>query len=262
MRIASWNVNSIRVRIPSVLKWLEMVSPDVLLLQEIKCTQGDFPEEAFEDLGYNVALFGQKTYNGVALLSKSPLEDIQRSFPEDPDPSQARYIEAVTYGGLRIASVYVPNGQSWGCEKFSYKLAFLQGLRKHMQRTLCYGEKVVWGGDYNVAPIPLDAHSPTDPQTLLCSQEERRAFAALLNLGLTNALRSLYPETPGLYSWWDYRQGAWSQNRGFLIDHLLLSPQAADALTHAQVDTKPRGWDKASDHAPLWCGLMKTSPPL
>jgi exodeoxyribonuclease-3 len=265
LKIASWNVNSINVRLEMALTWLKSFQPDIVLLQETKGVTESFPSMAFEDLGYNVVVFGQKSYNGVAILAKSPIEDIVTSLPGDDQDQEARYIEAVV-GGLRVASVYVPNGQEIGSEKFEYKLRFLDRLYEHTKVLLNYGESLILGGDYNIAPADEDVHDPKALEGCLhCSLPERAHLRKLMNLGLTDALRALYPaETPegqDLYSWWDYRSGGWHRNQGLRIDLLLLSPQAADRLQKAGIDKSVRGLPKPSDHAPVWCELNTLKKP-
>ncbi len=252
-KIVSWNVNSVRARLPQVLKWISQANPDILLLQELKCEEATFPREAFEDAGYNIAMAGQKTYNGVAILSKEPLEDVCVGLPGNEEDPQARYIEAVT-GKFRVASVYVPNGMEIGCNKYDYKLAFFEHLRLHLKQRLAWNEAFVVGGDYNVAPFEIDGHNPAvfREERILISQQERQALRRILYSGYTDAVRALHPFKTDLFSWWDYRGGAWDANRGYRIDHLLLSPEAVDLLSQAGVDTLPRGEEKASDHAPVW----------
>ena len=252
--IATWNINSIRVRLPSVLDWLKETAPDVLLLQELKATEEQFPQEAFEDLNYNVALYGQKTYNGLAILSKSPIEDITRGIPGFED-DQARYIEAVVKG-VRIACVYVPNGMAVGSDKYGYKLNFLNHLYEHVRTLLTYDEPLIIGGDFNITPTDQDVYDPEKwHEEILCSTPERERFRSLLYLGLTDGLRALHEQEKDLYTWWDYRAGAWQNNFGLRIDHMLLSAQAADHLKDAFVDKHVRDSEKASDHAPVVCRL-------
>ncbi|MBS0186210.1 MAG: exodeoxyribonuclease III [Proteobacteria bacterium] len=252
--IASWNVNSIRARLENVLNWMRSKNPDILLLQETKVQNQDFPKELFEDLGYNLALFGQKTYNGVAILSKSPLEDIR--FGLTSGSEEARYIEAFT-SGVRIASIYVPNGQAKDSPKFPYKLNFFKDLQTRIKTLLSYDEILVLGGDFNVAPTDLDVHDPfLWHEKILCTSEERQAFHALLHLGIFDALRCLHPKDP-LYTWWDYRANSYQRNNGLRIDHFLASSQALDCLEKANVDIQERGLEKASDHAPIWLTLKK-----
>lgn len=254
MKIATWNINSIRTRLGHVESWLKTNQPDVLLLQEIKAMEATFPFEPLEDLGYNIAIYGQKSYNGVAILSKRPLEDITMGIPENEADEAARYIEAVT-GNVRVVSVYVPNGEDLGSAKYLYKLEFLSHLKNHLQKLLSYNEKLVVGGDYNIAPGDLDLYNPdTYHDHIFATPQERSAFREILNLGMVDAYRTLHPAAPG-YTWWDYRQGSWPKNEGIRIDHLLLSPQAADVLKECFVDTSPRGLERPSDHAPLICTL-------
>jgi exodeoxyribonuclease-3 len=254
MKIATWNVNSLRARLPNVCEWLKDSRPDVVLLQEIKCQEGDFPHEAIGDLGYNIAIAGQKTFNGVAILSRSPIEDVTVGLPTFPEDEQARYIEAFT-GGVRVASVYVPNGQSVGSDKYQYKLTFMEKLREHLAQILTFEEACVVGGDYNITPTDEDVANPEAWKgEILCSEPERAHFHSLLHLGYYDAIRS-HVKGPGPFTWWDYRSGAWPRNEGLRIDHLLLSPQAVDRLQSCGVDRDTRGEDKASDHAPVWCTL-------
>ncbi|MBM3567914.1 MAG: exodeoxyribonuclease III [Alphaproteobacteria bacterium] len=257
MKIASFNVNSVKARLPNVLAWLGEAKPDVCLLQETKTEDHGFPRLEFEDLGYNLALHGQKTYNGVAILSKQPLDDVVRSLPGDANDTEARYIEAFT-GGIRVASVYVPNGQAVGSDKFRYKLGFLARLKTHAASLVGLEEPVAIGGDFNVAPDDADVHDPAAwRDQVLCHPEERAAFRRISHLGFTDALAALAPGGHA-YTWWDYRAGAWPKDHGLRIDHILLSPKAADRLKSAGVDRKARGQEKASDHAPVWCELAES----
>jgi exodeoxyribonuclease III len=252
--IATWNINSIRTRLPLLLSWLKERTPDVVLLQETKVIDDQFPREEIEDLGYNIAMYGQKSYNGVAILSKFPIEDVTQGIPGFKD-DQARYLEAVIKG-VRVASVYVPNGMEVGSDKYAYKLDFLKHLYVHIQTLLTYNEAFALGGDFNIAPTDLDVYDPEEwHEKILCSTPEREAFRSLLYLGLTDALRALHPQEKELYTWWDYRGGAWQNNYGLRIDHFLLSPQAADHLKSATVDRQIRDVEKASDHAPVLCRL-------
>ncbi|CAN7360292.1 exodeoxyribonuclease III [Phenylobacterium sp. LjRoot219] len=253
MRIATWNVNSVNARLETVVRWFEEAQPDVACLQEIKCVDEKFPAEAFERLGYNVAVHGQKSYNGVALLSKHPLEDIRRGLPEGDGDDHARYIEAVVSGPqpVRVASIYLPNGNPIGTEKFSYKLAWMDRLRRHAQALLAYEEPLALLGDYNVIPEPRDAEFPQNwVEDALFQPETRAAFRALKWLGLTEAYLQA-DGAPGAYTFWDYQAGAWQRNNGIRIDHALLSPQAADRLRGVSIHRDVRGWDKPSDHVPL-----------
>ena len=254
MKIATWNVNSIKVRLPRLLDWLDMATPDVVLLQEIKTVDEAFPREAVEDLGYNVAVHGQKTYNGVAILSKRPIEDVITGLPGNEADEQARYIEA-TVDAVRVASIYLPNGNPVGTEKFTYKLDWMEHLIARAEALLAAEETFVLGGDYNVIPQDVDCHDPPAwADDALMQPESRARFRALCYLGLTEAYRALNPETVN-YSFWDYQGGAWPKDHGIRIDHLLLSPQAADRLTASDIDRGPRGKEKPSDHTPVWCEL-------
>lgn len=256
--IASWNVNSIRPRLEHLQQWLELRKPDVALLQEIKTVTEQFPFEAIEELGYNVAAHGQKSYNGVAILSKGPIEDITTTLPGDASDEQARYIEGgTTIDGqyYRIASVYVPNGQATDSPKFPYKLSFFNRLKTHLQQQLKDDTPLICGGDYNVAPHPNDVFDAKALDGSICYHpDERRAFYGIEHLGLTDAFHACYPDKTQ-FSFWDYRGGAWQGNKGYRIDHLLLSPEATDQLTDAGIDQEVRGWQKGSDHAPVWCTL-------
>ncbi|HBP87529.1 MAG TPA: exodeoxyribonuclease III [Nitrospirales bacterium] len=254
MKIATWNVNSIKVRIPHLMEWVKQANPDIVLLQELKTTEDQFPRMAIEELGYNMAIVGQKTYNGVAILSKTPIEIEHTSLPGAPSDEQARYIEAVV-GNIRVASIYLPNGNPVETEKFSYKLAWIDRLITHAQSLLALEEAVVLGGDFNVCPTDHDVYDPKGfTDDALCRPESRARFRALCHLGYTDALRALHPEL-GLYTYWDYQAGRWNRDEGLRIDHLLLSPQAADRLVASDVDRGPRGMDKPSDHTPVWCEL-------
>jgi exodeoxyribonuclease-3 len=253
MRLATWNVNSVNARLDTVLRWFEAAQPDVACLQEIKCVDERFPSEAFERLGYNVAVHGQKTYNGVALLSKLPLEDVRRGLPGDEGDEQARYIEAVVSGPepVRVVSIYLPNGNPIGTEKFAYKLAWLDRLNAHARELLSWEERFALLGDYNVIPEPRDAEFPKNwADDALFQPESRAAFRALKNLGLTDAYLQA-DGAPGAYTFWDYQAGAWQRNNGIRIDHALLSPQAADRLTGVSIHRDVRSWEKPSDHVPL-----------
>ena len=250
--IATWNINSVRSRLPHLIDWLRERTPDVVFLQETKVMDDQFPREEIETLNYNIAVYGQKSYNGVAILSKFPLEDITYGIPGFED-EQARYIEAVT-GGLRVASIYVPNGSEVGSDKYAYKLDFLRHLYDHTQTLLTYDEAMILGGDFNITPTDEDVYDPQEwHEKILCSTEERSALRSIMYLGLTDALREKNQKTKELYTWWDYRAGAFQNNFGLRIDHLLLSPQAADLMKSCEVDKKMRAVDKASDHAPVMC---------
>jgi exodeoxyribonuclease-3 len=253
MRIATWNVNSVNARLPTVLAWLESANPDVVCFQEIKCVDEKFPREAFESLGYNVETHGQKTYNGVAILSKFPLSDIRRGLPGDDSDEQARYLEAVIEAPVpvRVAAIYLPNGNPIGTEKFAYKLRWMARLQAHAQRLMVLEEPLVLMGDYNVIPEPEDADNPRSwLGDALFQPESRAAFRALNHLGLSEA-GELGKQPPGTYTFWDYQAGAWQRNHGIRIDHALLSPQAADLLAGVTIHRDVRSWDKPSDHVPF-----------
>lgn len=247
MKIVSWNVNSVKSRLEHLIRYLRESSPDVVLLQELKCVDDAFPRLEIEDIGYNVATYGQKSYNGVAILSKYRIEDVHREF----DDEQARYIEAVT-NNVRVASVYVPNGQEVGSDKFAYKLSFFEKLRRHMQNIFEYEEKIVIGGDFNVAPHDIDVYDPKLLRGTVCfNPQEQACFRALLGIGYIDSYRALSGNKQE-FSWWDYRAGAYQHNKGMRIDHILLNPEAADAMQAAGIDHAPRTWDKPSDHTPTW----------
>ncbi|HEY7669755.1 MAG TPA: exodeoxyribonuclease III [Hyphomicrobium sp.] len=258
MKIATWNINGVKARIDSALTWLRQATPDVVCLQEIKSEDQAFPASAFEDLGYNVAVHGQKGFNGVAILSKLPFDDVTKGLNSHLGDDQARFIEttiSVPTGALKIASIYAPNGNPIGTDKFSYKLAWLKRLEAHARALLAEEVPAVLAGDYNVIPEPQDARRPeTWAGDALFQPESRAAYRRLLNGGLTDAVRLCHPD-PGVYTFWDYQAGAFQKDDGIRIDHLLLSPQAADRLTAAGVDRVTRGWEKPSDHVPVWVDL-------
>lgn len=258
LTIATWNVNSIKSRLAQALEYLQHTSPDIVLLQETKCVTEAFPYMEIEALGYNCAVHGQKTFNGVAVLSKFPIDDIAKALPGAPEDEQARYIEAVVSlpgKAVRVASVYVPNGQSPDSDKFQYKMQFLDRLHHHCQELLKYEEILVLGGDYNVAPYAEDVHDPLRLDGTVCYHPQERAkLRTLLHLGFTDAFRATNPTTHQ-FSWWDYRGASWEQNKGMRIDHLLLSPEAADRLTSCEIRSSLRSEEKASDHAPVECIL-------
>jgi exodeoxyribonuclease III len=259
IKIATFNVNSIKARLPNLTLWLREVRPDVVLLQEIKCMTDQFPELEIGDLGYNLVCIGQKTYNGVAILSRHPLDIEHTALPGgDGGDDQARYIQAVVSGGkrpIRVASIYLPNGNPAPGPKFDYKLAWMRRLTEHAKGLLETEEATVLGGDYNVVPTDMDVYDPiANAGDALCRPETRTEYRTLVNQGWTDALRIFHPE-PGVYTYWDYQAGRWQRDQGWRIDHLLLSPQAADRLTACEVDKAPRGREKASDHTPVWCEL-------
>ncbi|HUC63149.1 MAG TPA: exodeoxyribonuclease III [Alphaproteobacteria bacterium] len=254
MKLATWNVNSVKARLPLLLRWLKEAEPDIVLLQEIKVVSDGFPELEIGELGYNVAVNGQKTYNGVAILAKRPIEVERRELPGDKADSQARYLEALV-DGLRVASIYLPNGNPVESEKYPYKLAWMRRLEQHARALLALEEPFVLGGDYNIIPEEADVYDPAAwKDDALFRLESRRAFRAIVHLGLTDAFRTLHRE-PHRYTYWDYQSGRWSRDEGLRIDHLLLSPQAADRLAACDIDRTPRKWERASDHTPVWCEL-------
>jgi exodeoxyribonuclease-3 len=264
MRIATWNINGVKARLEGALAWLREAQPDVACFQEIKCTNEAFPAEAFEALGYNLAVHGQKGFNGVAILSKRPLDEVAvRGLPGDEADTHSRYIEAVipdptsaARGGIvRVGCLYLPNGNPVGTDKFAYKLAWMRRLQARVQGLLQLEETLLLMGDFNVIPEPVDARNPQAwVNDALFQPETRAAWRALLNLGLTDAVRACHPE-PGVYTFWDYQAGAWQKDHGIRIDHILLSPQAADRLETAGIDKLTRTWEKPSDHVPVWVEL-------
>jgi exodeoxyribonuclease-3 len=258
MKIATWNINGVKARFESLTTWLRQSRPDVVCLQEIKCQTEAFPAGEIEALGYNVAVHGQKGFNGVALLSKARLEDVRRGLPGEPDEAQARYIEAVIAAGrgvVRVASLYLPNGNPIGTAKFDYKLAWMACLEAHARSLLGNEEPLVLAGDYNVIPEARDARNPDAwVDDALFQPAARNRFRRLESLGFTDAIRACHPE-PGVYTFWDYQAGAWQKDNGIRIDHILLSPQAADRLTASGIDKFTRGWEKPSDHVPVWVDL-------
>lgn len=258
MRIATWNVNSIRLRLDNTLAWLAERQPDIVCLQEIKCQDEQFPREAFEQLGYNVAVHGQKGFNGVAVLSRLPFDEVTSGLPGGDGDVQSRFIEVVvstSQGVVRVCGIYLPNGNPVDTEKYPYKLEWMARLKAHIANRLTYEEPLVVCGDYNVIPEPEDAANPAAwAGDALFLPQTRAAFREILNLGMTDALRAT-TQAPGLYSFWDYQAGAWQRNNGIRIDHLLLSPQAADRLKATGIDKHVRGWEKPSDHVPVWADL-------
>ena len=258
MRIATWNVNSIKQRIDSATAWLAERQPDIVCLQETKCVDDAFPRLEFESLGYNVAVHGQKTFNGVALLSKLPFDEVSNGLPGDKEDDHARFIEGVVSterGALRIASLYLPNGNPPDTEKYDYKLRWMKRLAVYTRERLSLEEPLILAGDYNVIPAADDARNAQAwVGDALYLPRTRDEYRALLNLGLTDAVRATSDE-PGLYTFWDYQAGAWQKNNGIRIDHMLLSPQAADRLTAAGIDRHVRSWEKPSDHVPVWLDL-------
>ncbi|MCB2128343.1 MAG: exodeoxyribonuclease III [Rhodobacteraceae bacterium] len=254
MKIATFNINGIKARAEALPAWLDEAAPDIVLLQEIKSVDEAFPRDLFEERGYNVATHGQKSFNGVAILSKLPLEDVARGLPGDGGDDQARWIEATVVGkaAVRLCGLYLPNGNPAPGPKFDYKLAWMERMRARAADLLAGEVPVVMAGDYNIIPQAEDAARPEAwREDALFRPEARAAYRRILNLGFTDALRTREPR-PGQYSFWDYQAGAWQKNNGIRIDHLLLSPQAADLLRDAGIDKAVRGGDKPSDHVPVW----------
>lgn len=264
MKIASFNINGIKARLPAVTAWLEEAQPDVAILQEIKTIDEGFPREHFEDLGYQVETHGQKSFNGVAILSRLPLEDVSRGLPgaegngrEGAHDEEARYIEATVVGktALRICGLYLPNGNPAPGPKYDYKLAWMERLRARASELLSQEECFLMAGDYNVIPEARDAARPEAwREDALFLPETRSAWRRLVNLGLTDALRA-ETQAPELYTFWDFQRGAWQRNDGIRIDHFLLSPQAADRLKEVGIDKQVRAGDKPSDHVPIWINI-------
>ncbi|OYX44266.1 MAG: exodeoxyribonuclease III [Rhodobacterales bacterium 32-67-9] len=257
MKIATFNINGIKARAEALPAWLDEASPDVVLLQEIKSVDEAFPRELFEDRGYFVETHGQKGFNGVAILSKLPLEDVTRGLPGDEADEQARWIEATVVGktALRLCGLYLPNGNPAPGPKYDYKLAWMARMKARAAELLADEIPVVLGGDYNVIPQSEDAARPEIwTEDALFLPESRAAFRRILHLGYTEAFRAREPG-PGHYSFWDYQAGAWAKNNGIRIDHLLLSPQAADLMRGVGIDKAVRGGDKPSDHVPVWIDL-------
>jgi exodeoxyribonuclease-3 len=258
LKIATWNINGVKARLETTLAWLDEAKPDLACLQEIKSVDEGFPRAAFEEAGYQVETHGQKGFNGVAFLSRVPLTDIRRGLPGDDSDEQARYIEArIETDGrpLRVGCLYLPNGNPLSTEKFPYKLGWMDRLVRHARMRLEEEERFVLLGDYNVIPDPRDARHPENwTGDALFQPESRGAYRALLALGLTDAVRATNQED-GVYTFWDYQAGAWQKNNGIRIDHVLLSPEATDVLEGVGIDVHVRGWEKPSDHVPVWVDL-------
>ena len=254
MKVATWNINGVKARIDGALTWLKDASPDIACLQEIKSVDEAFPREPFEELGYNLATHGQKGFNGVAILSKRPFDDLVTGLPGDEGDEQARYLEAVVSTGtgiVRVASIYLPNGNPVDSEKFPYKLAWMDRLRAHAGDLLGLEERIILAGDYNVIPAVEDVHDPDAWRgDALFRPESREKLRAIEALGFQDAVRACSDDS-GLYTFWDYQAGAWQKNNGIRIDHLLLSPQASDCLVGVEIDKRTRGWEKPSDHVPV-----------
>ncbi len=265
MKIATFNINGIKARAQALPAWLDTAQPDVVLLQEIKSVDEGFPRELFEERGYNVETHGQKGFNGVAILSKLPLEDVRRGLPGDDSDEQARWIEATVIGeqALRVCGLYLPNGNPVELidgkpvegGKYDYKLKWMERLYARAQELMAAEEPALMAGDYNIIPQAEDAKRPDAwREDALFRPESRAAFQRILNLGFTEAFRAR-TQGPGHYSFWDYQAGAWNKNDGIRIDHFLLTPQAADLLNECKIDSEIRGYEKPSDHVPVWIDL-------
>ncbi|MCZ4367109.1 exodeoxyribonuclease III [Sulfitobacter dubius] len=258
MKIASFNINGIKARAAALPEWLDEAQPDVVVLQEIKSVDEAFPRDMLEERGYNVETHGQKSFNGVAILSKRPLEDVSRGLPGDDEDDQARWIEATVVGddmALRVCGLYLPNGNPVPGPKYDYKLAWMARLQARAETLLAEETPFLMAGDYNIIPQAEDAAKPDSwREDALFRPESRAAWRRLVNLGLTDAFRAR-TQGPGHYSFWDYQAGAWNRNNGIRIDHFLLSPTVADRLRDCQIDRDVRGRDKPSDHVPIWVEL-------
>jgi len=253
MKIATWNVNSIVARLPHVTRWLEAAQPDVLCIQETKCTDDKFPSLELKTIGYDCVIFGQQSYNGVAIISRTEcatLQTVQRGYPEDDPSSQARLL-SVEIGGVRIVNVYIPNGQTVGSEKYQFKLEWMNRLRRFLDENYAATSPVLLCGDFNVAPEDRDVHDPRLWQNrILCSQPERAALQQVKDWGFTDTFRQ-HTQEGGHYSWWDYRAGAFRRNLGLRIDHIWVSTPLATRSRATWIDKEPRGWERPSDHAPV-----------
>ena len=256
MKIATYNVNGIRARLPRLLEWLDREAPDVVCLQELKCADEALPIGDIEAAGYGAVWHGQKGFNGVAILAKGDAPMLRHiGLPGDPDDSHSRYIEAEV-GDFVVASLYLPNGNPVGTDKFAYKLAWMERLRAHAATLLAEEKPTILAGDWNVIPEDRDVFSAKAVAgDALIQPETRTAYRTILYQGWTDALRALNPDDPKLWTFWDYTMGAWQRDLGFRIDHILCSPQAIDRLRAAGVDRWPRGEEKASDHTPVWINL-------
>lgn len=257
MKIATFNINGIKARANALPQWLDEAQPDVAVLQEIKSVDEAFPRELFEERGYQVETHGQKSFNGVAILSKLPLEDVSRGLPGDVEDEQARWIEATVVGkqAIRICGLYLPNGNPVPGPKYDYKLAWMERLYHRAQDLMALEEPALMAGDYNIIPQAEDAARPEVwTEDALFRLESREAFRKIVALGFTDAFRARH-QGPGHYSFWDYQAGAWNRNDGIRIDHFLLNPQAADLLRDCQIDKDVRGREKPSDHVPVWVNL-------
>ncbi len=253
-KVATWNVNSLKVRLGHVLQWLTEHEPTVLALQEIKLIDAEFPVEPFERLGYHAVFSGQKTYNGVAILAKQPLSNIEVELPNWVDPQ--RRVLAVTYDDIRIINLYIPNGESLISEKYQYKLLWLKALQNYLQQQLQQYSQILVLGDFNIAPMEQDVHDPLAWQnSVLFSLAEREIFQQILTLGFQDTFR-LFEQLAKSFSWWDYRAAAFRRNLGLRIDHILASDALAKKCQAAGIDKQPRKWERPSDHTPVWANFL------
>ena len=253
LKLASWNVNSLKVRLEQVLMWLDSSNADILALQETKVVDAQFPAERFKEHGFHVVFSGQKTYNGVALISRYPIDEMQVDIPDLNDPQ--RRILAATIAGTRVINLYVPNGSELGSDKYEYKLMWLATVKTWIKDQLKAYPQLAVVGDFNIAPADLDVHSPAEwVGQVHVSPKEREAFQALIALGLIDSFRDHYPDQPS-YSWWDYRAAAFRRNRGLRIDHILLSKILMEQCIECGIDVTPRQAERPSDHTPVWVSL-------
>lgn len=254
MKIATYNINGINGHLPVLLRWLQETTPDVVCLQELKAPQEKFPEEAVRDAGYNAVWHGQKSWNGVAILARKEIREIRRALPGDPDDIQSRYLE-VMINGILVGCLYLPNGNPAPGPKFDYKMRWLERLTAHSATVLASGTPAVLTGDYNIIPTELDVYKPERwVNDALFRPEVRAAFTTLAAQGWTDAIRKIYHDET-IYTYWDYFRNAYGRNAGLRIDHFLLSPNLSSRLTGAGIDRNVRGWEKTSDHTPVWIEL-------
>lgn len=253
LKLATWNVNSLKVRLEQVINWLKLTKVDILALQETKLTDEYFPTNIFSELNYHVVFTGQKSYNGVAIISRYPLEEISLGIPSFEDPQ--RRVLAATVSDLRLINLYVPNGSELGSEKYAYKLLWLQNTLSFIKEQLRLYPKLAVVGDFNIAPEDRDVHDPLEwENSVMVSLAERQAFSDLLALGLSDSFRN-FEQEENLFSWWDYRAASFRRNRGLRIDHILLSEALNNCCLSSQIDSSPRKWPRPSDHAPVWVEL-------
>lgn len=254
MKIATYNVNGINGRLPVLLRWLNETAPDIVCIQELKAPQEKFPEQAILDAGYNAIWHGQKSWNGVAILAREKIHEVRRGLPDDPDDTQSRYIEAII-SGITVGCLYLPNGNPAPGPKFEYKLEWIEQLAIHAAELYSSDKPVVLAGDFNVIPTELDAYKPERWVTdALFRPESRAAFEKIISQGWTDALRKIYPNET-IYTFWDYFRNAYGRNAGLRIDHFLLNARLDGRLINAGVDMNVRGWEKSSDHGPVWIEL-------